>query len=115
MSALEGAMTDSGACGISRRMFSGWLAGVLAICLVCVPLAGQTTATIDIDTTSTTPVHPGFSGISDDLYPVVEYWDYRFNTLAAKIGFGWVRFPGGNSSDSYNWQTGEEDPAWAAQ
>jgi len=86
----------------------------LAICAASVA-AGQTTATVDIDTTSTTPVHPGFSGISDDLYPVVEYWDYRFNTVAAKIGFGWVRFPGGNTSDSYNWQTGQEDRAWVAQ
>ena len=76
--------------------------------------ACQTPAAIDIDTTTSTPVHPGFSGISDDLYPVIEYWDYRFNTLAAKIGFGWVRFPGGNTSDSYNWQTGQEDPAWVA-
>src|SRR5579871_507427 len=87
----------------------------LTICAACLSAVAQTTATIDIDTTSTTPVHPGFSGISDDLYPVVEYWDYRFNTRAAKIGFGWVRFPGGNTSDSYNWQTGQEDPAWVAQ
>ena len=82
---------------------------------VCVPAAAQVTATIDIDTTATIPVHPGFSGVSDDLGFPVEYWDYRFNTLAAQVGYGWVRFPGGSSSDIYNWQTGEDVMAWFAQ
>jgi len=77
--------------------------------------AGQTTATVDIDTTTTTPVHPGFSGVNADLGFPVEYWDYRFNALAAKINYGWVRFPGGSSSDIYNWQTGEEIADWFAQ
>jgi uncharacterized protein (TIGR03437 family) len=73
------------------------------------------TATIDINTSITTPVSPGFSGVSTDLGLTVEYWDYRFNTLAATVGFGWVRFPGGTSSDIYNWQTGEEDADWFSQ
>src|SRR5580704_6333694 len=66
------------------------------------------TAAIDINTTVTTPISPGFSGVSADLGLPVEYWDYRFNALAATIGFGWVRFPGGTSSDIYDWQTGED-------
>jgi uncharacterized protein (TIGR03437 family) len=73
------------------------------------------TATIDIDTTTYIPISPGFSGVSTDLGLPVEYWDYRFNALAATIGFGWVRFPGGTSSDIYNWQTGEEEASWYAE
>jgi hypothetical protein len=71
---------------------------VLLLCAAWIPAAGQTTATIDIDTTSTIPITPGFSGVSDDLVFPIEYWDYHFNSLAAQIGYGWVRFPGGNTS-----------------
>ena len=72
-------------------------------------------ATIDINTSVTTPVSPGFSGVSTDLGFPVEYWDYRFNALVAPLGFGWVRFPGGTSSDIYNWQTGEDQQSWFSQ
>jgi hypothetical protein len=88
---------------------------VLGFFAACVPAAAQTTATIDIDTSLTTPVHPGFSGVNDEVGFPTEYWDYRFNALAAKIGYGWLRFPGGNTGDVYNWQTGEEVPDWFAQ
>ena len=88
---------------------------ILLVCAVAVSAVCQTTATIDIDTTTTTPVHSGFSGVSDDLGFPVEYWDYRFNTLAAQVGYGWVRFPGGNTSDIYNWQTGQQVADWLAQ
>jgi hypothetical protein len=72
-------------------------------------------ATIDINTSVTTPVGAAFSGVSTDLGLPVEYWDYRFNALASTIGFGWVRFPGGTSSDIYNWQTGEDEMNWYSQ
>jgi len=52
--------------------------------------AARTTATIDIDTTSTIAVTQGFSGVKTDLGFPVEYWDSRFNTLAAHTGYGWV-------------------------
>src|SRR5579863_4965290 len=84
------------------------------LCAVCLPAGAQTTAAIDIDITATVPVNPGFSGVSDDLGFPLEYWDYRFNTLAAPVGYGWVRFPGGSSSDIYNWQTGQDVAAWFA-
>lgn len=90
------------------------LAFVLAVCAVCIPLAGQTTATIDINTTATIPIHPNFSGINDDVGFAAEYWDYRLNTLAAKVGYGWVRFPAGAEGDIYNWQTGQEEADWFA-
>ena len=85
------------------------------LCAACLPASAQTTASIDIDTTSTIPITPGFSGVSDDLVFPIEYWDYHFNSLAAQIGYGWVRFPGGNTSDIYNWQTGEQVPDWLTQ
>jgi hypothetical protein len=87
----------------------------LALWAADIPAAAQTSGTIDIDTSATVPVQPGFSGVSDDHEFPVEYWDSRFNAVAARVGYGWVRFPGGASSDIYNWQTGEEEAAWFAQ
>jgi hypothetical protein len=99
---------------ISRKCSVGKLA-LVSLCAASQLAISQTTATIDIDTATTIPVAPGFSGVSDDLGFPVEYWDYRFNALAAQVGYGWVRFPGGNSSDIYNWQTGQQVAAWLAQ
>ena len=99
---------------ISRKFRSGKLA-LVSLWAVSIPAISQTTATIDIDTTTTIPIAHGFSGVSDDLGFPVEYWDYRFNTLAAQISYGWVRFPGGSSSDIYNWQTGQQVADWLVQ
>jgi uncharacterized protein (TIGR03437 family) len=88
---------------------------LLILCAAGIPAAAQTAATIDIDTSVTVPIQPGFSGVSDDLVFPIEYWDYRFNSLGAQVGYGWVRFPGGNTSDIYNWQTGEQDADWLTQ
>ena len=49
---------------------------------------------------------------NDDRGFAVEYWDYRFNTLASKVGYGRVRFPGGSEGDIYNRQTGEAEAGW---
>jgi uncharacterized protein (TIGR03437 family) len=73
------------------------------------------TAIIDINTSVTTPIAPNFSGINDSLHMPVEYWDYRFNALAATLGVAWVRFPGGTTDDIYNWQTGEDSMAWYSE
>jgi uncharacterized protein (TIGR03437 family) len=92
---------------------------VLGATLLIAPALAQTsspvTASIDIDTSVTTPIAPAFSGVNADLGLAVEYFDYRFNTLAAAIGFGWVRYPGGTSSDIYSWQAGEDEQSWYAQ
>ncbi len=85
---------------------------LVLLCAVATPALGQMTAAINIDTTITTPVQPGFSGVSADLGLPVEYWDYNFNTLAATMGFGWVRFPGGTSSDIYDWRIGQDNTTW---
>jgi len=87
----------------------------LLLFTLAIRAAAQTTATIDIDTTRTTPVNPGFGGVNDEASDPIEYWDSRFNTLAARLNYGWVRFPGGITGDPYNWQTGEEVPSWVAQ
>src|SRR5580658_9775868 len=99
---------------MTPRREGSWL--VLLVGTACAAFA-QTpvTATTDINTAVTTPVSPGFSGVSTDLGLPVEYWDYRFNALSASIGFGWVRFPCGTSSDIYNWQTGEDEASWYAE
>ena len=77
--------------------------------------AAQTSATIDIDTTTKTPVNPGFGGVNDEASDPIEYWDTRFNALAARLNYGWVRFPGGITCDAYNWKTGQEEPSWVIQ
>jgi len=100
------------------KLFPGWfyvLGATLLIAPARAQVGGPVTATIDINTSVTTPISPGFSGVSADLGLPVEYFDYRFNTLAAAIGFGWVRFPGGTSSDIYSWQAGEDEQSWYAQ
>jgi hypothetical protein len=95
------------------RLLSFWLP--LAFLWASLSALAQVSATIDVNTTATVPVHPGFSGVNDEIGFPIEYWDYRFNTLAAQIGYGWLRFPGGNTGDIYNWQTGEEVPEWFTQ
>ncbi|MFI5143104.1 MAG: hypothetical protein ACHQHM_03640 [Thermoanaerobaculales bacterium] len=86
-----------------------------ALSLARVPADEGAPATIDIDTTAPQPIQPGFSGINDDLGFPVEYWDSKFNAIAAQISYGWIRFPGGSSGDAYDWQTGEEVQAWKDQ
>ena len=79
------------------------------------PAPAQTSATIDIDTTTTIPVNPRFSGFNASAGPPVEYWDYRFNTMALPLNAAWLRFPGGTESDVFNWQTGQIPASWVAQ
>jgi hypothetical protein len=63
----------------------------LAIGGLCIPPTAQTTATNDIETTSTTPIYSNFSGINDDVAFAAEFWDYCLNTLARTIRYGWAR------------------------
>ena len=77
--------------------------------------AAQTSAVVNVDANTTAGLPPSFSGVNADLGVPVEYWDYRFNTLAAGLGFSWVRFPGGASSDIYSWQEGQDVYSWWQQ
>ena len=96
----------------------------MKILLVWLPLAfvaaslsapAQVSATIDIDTTRTTPFHSGFSGFNDEVVFPAEFFDYRLNNLAAELSPGWVRYPSGLFSQAFNWQTGLMVPPWVAQ
>jgi uncharacterized protein (TIGR03437 family) len=75
----------------------------------------QVSATIDIDTTHTTPLNANFSGFNDEVVFPAEFFDYRLNNLAAQLSPGWVRYPSGSFSDAFNWQTGLMVPSWATQ
>lgn len=95
--------------------FVACIAPSTLLLMVAASLMGQATnppAIVNIEPNVTTPLPRNFSGVNADLNLPVEYWDYRFNTLAEPLGFGWVRFPGGTSSDIYNWQTGEDEISW---
>src|SRR5271166_1181968 len=72
----------------------------------------QVSATIDIDTTHTTPLNSNFSGFNDEVVFPAEFFDYRLNSLAAQLSPGWVRYPSGIFSDAFDWQTGLMVPAW---
>jgi len=79
--------------------------------------SGQVTAfaTIDIDTSITIPVNPNFSGFNTRDDSPVEYWDYRFNTMAVALNAGWLRYPGGTNSDVFDWQSGQAVSSWVAE
>src|ERR1039458_4160281 len=83
--------------------------------LLCLGAFAQSPATIDIDTTRTTPLNPNFSGFNDEVVFPAEFFDYRLNNMAAQLSPGWVRQPSGSFSDAFNWQTGLMVPSWAAQ
>ena len=76
---------------------------------------GQEPASIDIDAVHTTPLNANFSGFNDEVTFPVEYYDYRFNNLAAQLSPGWVRYPSGIFSDAFDWQTGMMVSSWVAQ
>jgi hypothetical protein len=57
--------------------------------------SAQVYAAIDIDATHTTPLNSNFSGFNDEVVFPAEYFDYRFNNLAAQLSPGWLRYSGG--------------------
>ena len=79
------------------------------------PAWAQVSATIDIDTTHTTPLNANFSGFNDEVVFPAEFFDYRLNNVAALLSPGWVRYPSGSFSSAFNWQTGLMVPSWVAQ
>jgi uncharacterized protein (TIGR03437 family) len=87
----------------------------LALLAVSFSAGAQVNATIDIDTTRTTPLHSNFSGFNDEVVFPAEYFDYRLNNVAAGLSPGWVRYPSGLFSQAFNWQTGLMVPSWVAQ
>ena len=82
---------------------------------LCFSAFAQVPATIDVDTTHTTPLNPNFSGFNDEVVFPAEFFDYRLNNLAAQLLPGWVRYPSGLFSNAFNWQTGLMNLSWANQ
>jgi uncharacterized protein (TIGR03437 family) len=94
-------------------MLSLWLLPAWLAAGSCV--WAQVSATVDIDTTHTTPLNANFSGFNNEVDFPAEPFDYRFNNLAAQLTPGWVRYSGGIVSDAFNWQTATMNPSWVAQ
>jgi uncharacterized protein (TIGR03437 family) len=87
----------------------------LALVAAGLSASAQVSATIDIDTTHTTPLNSSFSGFNDEVVFPAEYYDYRLNNVAAQLTPGWVRYPSGLFSQAFNWRTGLMVPSWVAQ
>lgn len=87
----------------------------LAAAVCCLIASPQSTAVTDIDATHATALNAGFSGFNDEVVFPVEYFDYRFNNVAAQLSPGWVRYPSGIFSDAFDWHTGLMVPSWVAQ
>jgi hypothetical protein len=83
-------------------------------------MAQSGVATINVTTTSPTPLSPNFSGFNYEASVPYEPFDPLFSVQAAKLSPKWIRYPGGIPSQAFNWQTGpsvlgEMVPAWVAQ
>ncbi len=83
--------------------------------LLALPALAQVSATVDVNTSSSTPLNANFSGFNDEIVFPAEYFDYRLNDLAAQLSPGWIRYPSGLFSDAFNWQTGQMTASWANQ
>jgi len=75
----------------------------------------QVAATVDVDTTHSTPLNANFSGFNDEVVFPAEYFDYRLNNLAAQLTPGWVRYPSGIFADAFDWQSGLMVASWVSQ
>jgi uncharacterized protein (TIGR03437 family) len=87
----------------------------LATAMSSLNALSQVPATIDVDAAHTTALNSNFSGFNDEVTFPVEYFDYRFNNVAAQLSPGWVRYPSGIFADAFDWQTGLMVASWASQ
>lgn len=87
----------------------------LAIAAASLSAVAQVSATININTAQTTTLNANFGGFNDEVVYADEYYDYRFNNIAAQLSPGWVRYPSGLFSGAFNWQTGLMVPGWVSQ
>src|SRR5271166_6020175 len=75
--------------------------------------AGQSPVTINFTSTNITPLNLGFGGFTCDFMTGgEEYADTNFQQYAAMLTPGWIRFPGGTTSDAFDWTNGMTAPAW---
>jgi hypothetical protein len=68
---------------------------------------------ININTSATVPVPPGFSGFNDpNLVTAVEYTDPKYIAMIQPMKPGFIRFPGGTESMAFDWQAAHENQSW---
>jgi hypothetical protein len=64
-------------------------------------------------TTNSTPLNPGFGGFCTEmLTDAVEYSDTNFQQITATLSPGWLRYPGGATSDAFEWTNGLTVTNW---
>jgi hypothetical protein len=89
---------------ISDKLRTYTLLIVLVGAVTTPALSGGTTVSININTQTSTPVAPGFSGFNvPQPRNGVEYYDPKFINAVIPLKPGWLRFPGGTSSMDYDW------------
>lgn len=77
---------------------------------------GTPVGVINITTTSSLPLAPGFSGVQDEFdLNGVEYYDPKYLAMVEPMKIGCVRYPGGLPSMVFDWQTGKANQTWIAQ
>jgi hypothetical protein len=86
----------------------------LSLAVSAIGAFAQITATVNIDTTQTTPLNPNFSGFNYEGAASYEPYDYQFNAVAGQLSPGWIRYPGGIVSDAFSWQTGLMNSGWVS-
>jgi len=71
---------------------------------------------ISVITTSTTPLALGFSGFHDEYgLHGIEYWDPKWLAVVEPLKPGWIRFPSGEPSMSFDWETAHQNSAWMTE
>ncbi|HUE21278.1 MAG TPA: putative Ig domain-containing protein, partial [Bryobacteraceae bacterium] len=71
---------------------------------------------INVETSTSTPIAPGFSGFDDEhQITAVEYYDPKFVAAVQALKPGWIRFPSGTESMTFDWQAGNESQAWITE
>jgi hypothetical protein len=77
------------------------------------PVFRAPTARVSVQTSGPTALSSGFAGYNVALmYSGVEYPDPNLSALAAGMSIGWLRYPGGTGSDTFDWTTGKMQEAW---
>lgn len=68
---------------------------------------------IHINTQTSLPIPAKFSGFSaPQPRNGVEYYDPKFISAVTPLHPGWIRFPAGTASMSYDWNTGHTNTGW---
>jgi hypothetical protein len=71
---------------------------------------------ISVTTSATTPLAQGFSGFHDEYgLHGVEYWDPKWLAMVEPLKPGWIRFPSGEPSMSFDWETAHQNMTWMTE